>query len=108
MLNSRRLLMSVSPEQKFLVQSSFVKVAVIADQAAEAFYGRLFEIEPSVKVLFAKTDAKEQGRKLMQMIGIAVAGLDRLNDIVSDIRALGKRHAAYGVKKEHYAVVGEA
>jgi uncharacterized protein YjbI with pentapeptide repeats/hemoglobin-like flavoprotein len=100
--------MALTSSQKQLVQSTFVKVALIADQAAALFYSRLFEIEPSVQVLFAKTDMKEQGRKLMQMIGTAVSGLDRLEAIVPDVQALGKRHVAYGVKKEHYAVVGEA
>jgi hemoglobin-like flavoprotein len=100
--------MALNTSQKQLVQSTFVKVAQISDQAATLFYNRLFEIEPSVQVLFAKTDMKEQGRKLMQMIGTAVGGLDQLEAIVPNVQALGRRHAAYGVKKEHYAVVGEA
>jgi hemoglobin-like flavoprotein len=100
--------MTLSASQKELVQSTFVKVAGIADQAAALFYNRLFEIDPSVKALFAKTDMSEQGRKLMQVIGTAVKGLDRLETIVPVVQALGRRHIDYGVKKEHYAVVGEA
>jgi len=100
--------MALTDSQKKLVQQSFVKVAVIADKAAELFYGRLFEVAPNVKPLFANTNMKEQGSKLMQMIGTAVGGLDRLEDIVPHVQALGKRHVAYGVKKEDYTPVGEA
>lgn len=56
-----------------LVQDSFKKVGPIADTAAEIFYGKLFEMDPSVKPLF-KGDMKEQGKKLMSMIGVAVNG----------------------------------
>jgi hemoglobin-like flavoprotein len=99
---------SLNTSQKQLVQSTFAKVAQIADQAAALFYHRLFEIDPSVQALFASTDMNEQRRKLMQVIGTAVGGLDRLDEIVSVVQALGIRHVSCGVKREHYAVVGEA
>ena len=60
-----------------LVQSSWSKVIPISETAADLFYNRLFEIDPSTKVLF-KGDMKEQGRKLMQMITAAVNGLNDL------------------------------
>ena len=97
----------ITPEQKELVQSSWAKVAPISETAAELFYGRLFELDPSLRALF-KTDIKEQGRKLMQMLTVAVAGLDRLNEIVPAVQALGRRHVDYGVKDEHYNTVAAA
>ena len=75
--------------------------------AADLFYGRLFELDPSLKPLF-KGDIKEQGAKLMAMIATAVAGLDRLDSIVPAVQALGKRHAGYGVEAAHYDTVGSA
>jgi hemoglobin-like flavoprotein len=93
--------------QKLLVQTTFAKVVPIADTAASLFYGRLFEIDPSLRPLF-KGDIVEQGRKLMQMLGVAVTGLDRLDQIVPAVQQLGARHAAYGVKDEHYATVAAA
>ena len=39
------------------------------DEALE-FYGRLFELDPSVRALF-KNDMKDQGRKLMAMLKVA-------------------------------------
>lgn len=97
----------MTPRQIQLVKESFAKVAPIAPQAAGLFYGRLFEIAPQVRPLF-KGDMDEQGRKLMQIIGVAVGGLDRLPELVPAVQALGKRHAGYGVQEEHYAIVAEA
>ena len=58
----------MTPEQITLVQESFAKVEPIADKAAELFYGKLFELDPSLKPMF-KGDIAEQGTKLMTMIG---------------------------------------
>ena len=90
-----------------LVQSSFAKVVPIADKAAEIFYAKLFELDPSLKPLF-KGDMKEQGKKLMAMIGTAVNGLTNLEAIVPAVQNLGKAHVGYGVKDEHYDTVGAA
>jgi hemoglobin-like flavoprotein len=93
--------------QKELVQTSWAKVVPIADTAAGLFYGRLFELDPSLRPLFS-SDIKEQGKKLMMMITVAVKGLDNLAALVPAVQALGKRHVGYGVKDEHYATVGSA
>ena len=94
-------------EQINLVQESFGKVVPIADTAAALFYGRLFDIDPALEPLF-KGDMVEQGRKLMQMIGVAVKSLDRLEQVLSAVRVLGARHAGYGVREKDYDTVGSA
>jgi hemoglobin-like flavoprotein len=90
-----------------LVKESFQKVVPIADQAAALFYARLFELDPKLRGLF-RGDMVEQGRKLMSMIAMAVASLERLDKLVPVVRSLGARHAGYGVDEEHYATVGAA
>ncbi|PKB70571.1 MAG: hemin receptor [SAR202 cluster bacterium Io17-Chloro-G6] len=90
-----------------LVQSSWSKVIPISDMAAELFYGRLFETDPSTKVLF-KGDLKEQGRKLMAMITEAVQGLNDLEGLVPAVQDLGRRHGGYGVQEKHYGSVASA
>ncbi|WP_441242957.1 globin family protein [Tardiphaga sp. 768_D3_N2_1] len=90
-----------------LVQDSFKKVAPISEVAAELFYGRLFEIAPQVKPMF-RGDMKEQGRKLMATLGVVVTGLTRLETVLPAASALAKQHVAYGVKAEHYPIVGGA
>jgi hemoglobin-like flavoprotein len=97
----------VTPEQKLLVQESFAQVVPIADIAAELFYARLFKLDPSLRGLF-HGDMREQGRRLMQMMTVAVRGLDRLEAIVPAVQALGRRHATYGVTEAHFATVGAA
>ncbi len=99
--------MSLTPAQIELVQSSFALVAPQAEAAAQLFYNRLFELDPSLRGLF-KHDMTEQGRKLMQMLSVAVHALDRLETIVPAVQALGERHVQYGVQKSHYDTVGAA
>ena len=97
----------MSPEQVQLIRSSWDQVLPISATAAELFYGKLFELDPSIKPLF-KGDMTEQGQKLMKMINTAVNGLDRLDAIVPAVQQLGVRHVAYGVRDEHYDTVGAA
>src|SRR5215213_5875529 len=88
--------MTLTPEQKQLVRSTWALVVPIQEEAARLFYGRLFEMEPSIRPLFASSDMAEQGKKLMQAISVAVAGLERLEAIRPAVEALGRRHAGYG------------
>ena len=97
----------MTPQQIELVQTTYKSVAPIADTAAQLFYGKLFELDPSLKSLF-KGDMREQGRKLMMMIGTAVAGLNDLPHLVPAVEALGRRHAGYGVEPRHYDTVAQA
>ena len=97
----------MTPRDTELVQSSFAKVAPIADQAAEIFYARLFELDPSLKSLF-QGDMAEQGKRLMAMIAAAVQGLDDLESLVPVVQDLGRRHRRYGVAAQHYDTVGQA
>jgi len=97
----------VTSDQIRLVQSSFQKVIPISETAADLFYRRLFELDPSLRALF-KGDMKDQGYKLIQMIKAVVQGLDKPETIIPVVQNLGKRHAAYGVKARHYETVGAA
>jgi len=80
----------MTPEQVTLVKESWEQVKLISGKAAELFYGKLFELDPSLKPLFKTDDMKEQGRKLMATIGVAVASLDKLEEILPTVQALGK------------------
>jgi len=63
--------MPLTSEQVKAIQDSFAKVVPISEQAAEIFYGRLFEIAPAVKPLF-RGDMKQQGKKLMDTFTFVV------------------------------------
>jgi hemoglobin-like flavoprotein len=97
----------MNAQQIELVQASFEMVRPIADQAAETFYQRLFEIAPDYRSLF-KNNMRKQGAMLMSTLGLAVGSLNNLEAILPAVRSLGQRHAGYGVTSEHYQPVAEA
>jgi hemoglobin-like flavoprotein len=97
----------MTKERVTLVQQTFFKILPISDLAAELFYKRLFEIDPAVRPMF-KGDMQEQGRKLMEMIGMAVTGLSNPGEIMSILAELGRRHVEYGVVDAHYDTVRSA
>ena len=97
----------MTPEQVTLVKDTWAQVAPISEQAADLFYGKLFELNPDYRDLF-KGDMKSQGKMLMSVLNTAVTSLDKLDTIVPVVQDLGRRHVDYGVKEEDYAVVAEA
>ena len=97
----------MTPQQVSQVQTSFIKIVPIADLAAALFYGRLFEMAPETRVLFHR-DMGRQGRKLMDALATVVNSINDFEAIVPVARDLAKRHVAYGVAPEHYALVGSA
>jgi len=97
----------MTPDKVALVQTSFQKVAPIADTAADLFYGRLFEIAPQVRPMFPD-DMSEQKTKLMKMLATAVTHLHEVEKIVPAVQHLGRTHAGYGVTDDQYDVVAEA
>ncbi len=97
----------MTPDQIKLVQETFKSVLPIKDTAAELFYGRLFELDPSLEQLFTG-DLREQGQKLMSAIAMVVGGLNNWDRIEPAVRDLGKRHVDYGVLPQHYDTVATA
>src|SRR5262249_60984132 len=74
----------MTPEQKQIDQDTFAAGEPIAETAAALFYGRLFDLDPSLRPMF-RGDIGEQGRKLMQTLAVVVHGLDRLASLVPAI-----------------------
>jgi hemoglobin-like flavoprotein len=98
----------MTPRQKELVRDSFALVEPIADAAATIFYDRLFALDPNLRRLFAATDMAAQRKNLMQTLTVVVRGIDRLDNLVPAVEALGRRHAGYGVRAEDFETVGAA
>jgi hemoglobin-like flavoprotein len=97
----------MTPEQQQLVKNSWAQLESDSRKAANLFYGRLFEVYPEVRPLF-RGDMEAQGRKLMDMINVAVNSLDNLEPLTGVIRYSGKRHADYGVRDKDYDKVADA
>ena len=97
----------MSATEKELVQRTWKELVPVADAVAELFHRKLFEIDPEIMPLF-KGDMKEQGRKLTDMITVAVYGLDIMEPIIPAVQELAARHAGNGVSASHYDTVGGA
>jgi hemoglobin-like flavoprotein len=98
----------MTPRQQTLIQDSWSRVVPIADVAATAFYDRLFELDPDLRALFAHTDMARQKQLLVQTLAVVVKSIDRLEQVVPAVQALGRRHAGYGVEPADFATVGQA
>lgn len=99
--------MSLTPQQIADVQRTWELCVPIAATAAELFYAKLFELDPTLRALFP-SDLKEQKTKLMTTITVAVRGLKDLGTLVPVLQNLGKRHVAYRVQDKDYDTVGAA
>lgn len=97
----------MTPQQIELVRNSWRMVLPISDTAATLFYQRLFELDPNLKPMF-RHDMRDQGRKLMSTIDVAVKALNNLTSIIPAVQELGRRHAGYGVKEKDYQTVADA
>jgi hemoglobin-like flavoprotein len=95
----------MTEKQIELIRQSWHLVRPASKEAGLAFYEKLFAAAPGIRHLFKK-DVSGQADKLMTMLSFVVSNLDQLEDIISDISALGARHNEYGAKPEHYEVVG--
>ncbi len=95
------------PHQVALITESWSKVVPIKEAAADLFYARLFELDPSIRPMF-KQDLTEQKRRLVEMLNRIVAMLGDFDALARSAQQLGRRHVPYGVKPQHYDTVGEA
>lgn len=96
----------MTPEQIALVQESFTRIDPIKDSVATCFYEDLFATSPELKPLFARTDMRSQGNKLIVTLAIIVNGLYHMDKILPVMRSLARIHVDYGAKAEDYAKLG--
>lgn len=88
------------------LKQSFYMIASQKDAFAHSFYQRLFSYYPEVASLFAYTEMKRQESSLMATLAAVVAGVERGDNLVPTVQKLGTKHYHYGVKPEHYPLVG--
>ena len=97
----------MTPAQIVLIRSSAAPIVADPEGVATLFYDRLFAAAPGLRPLFPADMAAQRG-KLMAMLITAVGLLDQPEKLVPALQQLGRRHVAYGVKPEHYPIVGAA
>ncbi len=89
-----------------LLESSFQAIAPSGEAFVTAFYERLFTSFPQTRAFFASTDMKEQRKKLLGALALVIQNLRKPEVLTSALKGLGQRHVAYGVRPEHYPIVG--
>lgn len=97
----------LTPEQIQQISASWEQIRPVQLQVASLFYGRLFQLDPSLRPLF-RGDLQQQGHKLMAALDFVVTGLDRWPERLPAVQALARRHTSYGVQPAHYQTVGSA
>ncbi len=98
----------MTSDQIAIVRRTWARLAPVTDRAAALFYERLFELEPSNRVLFGPVDLQEHGRKLFQNLGVILDLLDRPDELLTAVAELGRRHAMHGVGGRHYGMAADA
>src|SRR6516164_2840084 len=89
-----------------LLGTSFQATTPCGEEFVTAFYERLFTRFPETRAFFASTDMKEQRKKLLGALALVIQNLRKPEVLVSALGGLGQRHVAYGVRPEHYPIVG--
>src|SRR5215467_12555904 len=89
-----------------LLETSFQLIAPRGEAFVTAFYERLFTDYPQTRAFFASTDLKEQRKKLLGALLLVIQNLRKPAGLTSALKGLGQRHVAYGVRPEHYPIVG--
>ena len=93
--------------QSELLETSFQAVVLHGEAFVTAFYERLFTRFPETRALFAATDMFEQRKKLQQSLALIVQHMEHPEALGSMLQELGQRHVTYGIRSEHYPLVGE-
>lgn len=99
--------LTLTTEQKRLIQATFPKLLMRSKTVSDLFYTQLFWADQSLIPMFTHS-REEQGRQLMHMLSIIISVIDEPDQMHELVADLGKRHAAYGVKRKHYALFGKA
>ncbi|HEY7122492.1 MAG TPA: globin family protein [Ktedonobacterales bacterium] len=89
-----------------LLETSFQAIAPHGEAFVTAFYERLFTRFPDTKAFFATADMKEQRKKLLGALVLVIQNLKKPEVLTSALKGLGQRHVSYGVRPEHYPIVG--
>jgi len=91
-----------------LIKKSWIDVRKIKPEIlGDVFYTKLFYDNPGLRKMFPQ-EMEEQNKKLIDMLNVIIERLENLNELKGEIIAVAKRHVDYGVKTEHYNMVGTA
>ena len=88
------------------VQATWHTIESVKRVAAELFYVKLFELDSTLKLLFADQQVREQ--KFLQLMDATVNGLEHADVMMSAVRELGIRHPLFGDSDERHRTIAAA
>jgi hemoglobin-like flavoprotein len=94
----------MTPEQVRLVRSAFQRVGHLPAMTGR-FYPKLFDKDPTVRPMFT-SDVAEQKIRFAEKLTEMVGAMGDLDELLAHPRALGARHAGYGVPAAHNCTLG--
>jgi len=98
----------VTPNQRNLVQGSWLQIKENSKPLECLFYQKLAELNPNLKVIF-KANLEDQGHRLVTMIDHTVSMLDDVSGLFSAARQLSKHYPSlFKANDQDYAVVAKA
>jgi hemoglobin-like flavoprotein len=96
----------ITTAQVTLIKNSWKKLQKIDPLViGDIFYSKLFLEAPPVQHLFT-SPRKEQSNKLIATLAVVVSKLEQPGVITHAVQQLALRHVNYGVKPQHYELVG--
>ena len=98
---------TITAEQCRMIRNSIESIRPMSESVGLLFYGKLFELAPSVHSMF-HIDLALQVQKLMGTLSAIVESLNGFETIRPKLEELGRKHATYGVRVEHYETLAAA
>jgi nitric oxide dioxygenase len=96
---------AIPPDRALMrrLQASFAR-ATTSGILAERFYARLFQEHPELRAMFP-SDMTAQKEKLFATLAEVVAHLHDRESSKRVLEELGREHAGFGAREEHYPIV---
>ncbi|MBK1631612.1 hypothetical protein CKO31_12830 [Thiohalocapsa halophila] len=91
----------MNPQTAALVRDTWAEIVPMRKQVCADFYQRLFTRYPELRPLF-KGNIERQTALFVTMLNTVVSALDNPKPVVPLIKAVGARHADYGVEDADY------
>ena len=85
-----------------LLEKNFMVLAPQGDRLVEEFYRHLFANYPELEPMFHNVNMGRQRKMFLASLQLIVNNLGDPDVLVPVLERLGARHAAYGVRKEHF------
>jgi NAD(P)H-flavin reductase/hemoglobin-like flavoprotein len=95
------------PVDTAVIRISIASVAADAQRCAGDFYGYLFAANPQLREMFPPVMGRQNERLFRALLKIAEL-LGTPDRLAAYLTQLGADHRKYGVRPEHYAMVGDA